>query len=233
MASSRRDFLQSAGATLGALTIPSWVFEAEAAVDAKLAADKNRLADVALGVAKKLGASYADIRINREGFLRIPNARLWSPADPFLYDLKAELIHVKNPWPKLAGAERPNERRLRFGAMERELYAKAEADGAPLETITSYFGMRKLSLGAGTVAGQPALLLNGQPLFQHGPLDQGWWPEGLHTPPSDEAMKWEIEWLRSAGFNMLRKHIKVEPARYYYPLRPPGNAGLARHAIRL
>jgi len=65
MTSSRRDFLQSAGATLGALTIPSWVFEAEAAVDAKLAADKNRLADVALSTAKKLGAGYADIRINR------------------------------------------------------------------------------------------------------------------------------------------------------------------------
>lgn len=156
------------------------------------------------------------IRINREGFLKIPNARLWSPADPFLYDLKAELLRVKNPWPKLAEAERPNERRPRFGATERELYAKAEADGAPIETITSYFGMRKISLGAGTVAGQPALLLNGKPLFQHGPLDQGWWPDGLHTPPSDEAMRWEIEWLRKAGFNMLRKHIKVEPARYYY-----------------
>jgi beta-galactosidase/beta-glucuronidase len=156
------------------------------------------------------------IRVNREGFLKIPNARLWSPSDPFLYDLKAELIRVKNPWPKLAEGENVNQRRPRFGATERELYAKAEPDGAPLETITSYFGMRKVSLGPGPVAGQPAILLNGQPLFQHGPLDQGWWPDGLHTPPSDEAMKWEIEWLRKAGFNMLRKHIKVEPARYYY-----------------
>jgi len=65
MTSSRRDFLQSAGSTLGALSLPSWVFEAEAAVDDKLAADKNRLADVALSTAKKLGASYADMRINR------------------------------------------------------------------------------------------------------------------------------------------------------------------------
>ncbi len=65
MTASRRDFLQTAGATLGALTLPSWVFEAEAAVDAKLAVEKNRLADVALSTAKKLGASYADIRINR------------------------------------------------------------------------------------------------------------------------------------------------------------------------
>ena len=65
MTASRRDFLQTAGSTLGALTLPSWVFEAEAAVDAKLATDKNRLADVALSTAKKLGASYTDIRINR------------------------------------------------------------------------------------------------------------------------------------------------------------------------
>jgi beta-galactosidase/beta-glucuronidase len=155
-------------------------------------------------------------RINREGFLKVPDARLWSPSDPFLYDLKAELIRVKNPWPKPAGNERPNERRPRFGGRERELYEKAEIEGAPLDVVTSYFGMRKVSLGPGSVAGQPAILLNGQPLFQHGPLDQGWWPDGLHTPPADAAMKWEIEWLRKAGFNMLRKHIKVEPARYYY-----------------
>ena len=154
------------------------------------------------------------IRVNREGFLKIPNVHLWSPADPFLYDLKAELIRVKNPWPPAPAGQNP--RRVRFGAQESEIYAKAEAEGAPLDVVTSYFGMRKVSLGPGTVAGQPALLLNGQALFQHGPLDQGWWPDGLHTPPSDEAMKWEISWLRSAGFNMLRKHIKVEPARYYY-----------------
>lgn len=153
------------------------------------------------------------IRINRESSLKIPNARLWSPADPFLYDLKAELVRVKNPWPP---NPKPEDRPKRFGQLERDAYAKAEIEGAPLDVVTSYFGMRKVSIGPGTVAGQPAILLNGQPLFQHGPLDQGWWPDGLHTPPADEAMKWEIEWLRKAGFNMLRKHIKVEPARYYY-----------------
>jgi hypothetical protein len=152
------------------------------------------------------------MRINREGLLKIPNARLWSPADPFLYDLKAELVRVKNPWSKLP----ENTRRVRFGERERELYTAAEVQGEPLDVVTSYFGMRKVSLGPGPVAGQPAILLNGEPLFQHGPLDQGWWPDGLHTPPSDDAIKWEIEWLRGAGFNMLRKHIKVEPARYYY-----------------
>jgi beta-galactosidase/beta-glucuronidase len=154
------------------------------------------------------------MRINREGFVPVPNARLWSPSDPFLYDLKAELVQVKNPWPK--EVDDRNGRKPRFGSEERGLYLKAEAEGAPLDVITSYFGMRKVTLGPGPVAGQPAILLNGKPLFQHGPLDQGWWPESLLTPPSDEAMRWEIAWLRQAGFNMLRKHIKVEPARYYY-----------------
>ncbi len=151
------------------------------------------------------------MRVNREGFVPVANPRLWSPDDPFLYDLKAELVRVKNPFP----ADR-NQRVPRFGGQERELYAKAEVEGAALDAVTSYFGMRKVSIGPGKVAGQPAILLNGKPLFQHGPLDQGWWPDGLHTPPSDEAMKWDISWLRQSGFNMIRKHIKVEPARYYY-----------------
>ena len=153
----------------------------------------------------------AVMRVNRETFVPIDHARLWSPADPFLYDVKAELVHVRNPLPSGAGQRTP-----RFGQTERQLYAKAEVQGAPLDSVTSYFGMRKISIGPGPVANQPVLLLNGHPLFQHGPLDQGWWPDGLLTPPSDEAMKWEIGWLRQAGFNMLRKHIKVEPARYYY-----------------
>jgi hypothetical protein len=164
-------------------------------------------------------ASSTIVRVNREGFLRVPDARLWSPTDPFLYDLKAELVRIKNPWPQTGqtgSTERRNEPRPRFGAIERELYSKAEVEGAPLDIVGSYFGMRKVTIGPGTVSGQRAILLNGQPIFQHGPLDQGWWPDGLHTPPSDEAMRWEIEWLRNAGFNMLRKHIKVEPARYYY-----------------
>jgi beta-galactosidase/beta-glucuronidase len=155
------------------------------------------------------------LRVNREGFLSIPNPRLWSPADPFLYDLQAELVRVVNPWPSVpSGQAAPP--RVKFGDAERTLYANARVEQFPIESVASYFGLRKVTLGPGRVANQPAVLLNGKPLFQHGPLDQGWWPEGLHTPPSDEAMKWEIEWLHQSGFNMLRKHIKVEPARYYY-----------------
>jgi beta-galactosidase/beta-glucuronidase len=151
------------------------------------------------------------MRVNREALLPVPNARLWSPDDPFLYDLKAELVKVKNPWPNDRNQQPP-----RFGPQEQALYARVEVEGAPLDTVNSYFGMRKVALGPGRVPGQPAILLNGKPLFEHGPLDQGWWPDGLLTPPSDDAMNWEISWLRQAGFNMLRKHIKVEPARYYY-----------------
>jgi hypothetical protein len=60
------------------------------------------------------------------------------------------------------------------------------------------------------------LFLNGQPLFMIGPLDQGWWPDGLYTAPTDEALRFDIETLKKLGFNMCRKHVKVEPARYYY-----------------
>ncbi len=78
------------------------------------------------------------------------------------------------------------------------------------DEVESYFGMRKFSLENGR------LCLNNQPLFQFGPLDQGYWPDGLYTPPTDEAMRWDVELVKSLGFNMLRKHVKVEPARYYY-----------------
>ena len=78
------------------------------------------------------------------------------------------------------------------------------------DQVGSYFGMRKFNLEGGR------LCLNGAPLFQFGPLDQGYWPDGLYTPPSDEAMRRDIELVKNLGFNMVRKHVKVEPARYYY-----------------
>ena len=78
------------------------------------------------------------------------------------------------------------------------------------DRVRSYFGMRKLSVSGGR------LCLNNQPLFQLGPLDQGYWPDGLYTPPTDEAMRRDVELVKRLGCNMLRKHVKVEPARYYY-----------------
>ena len=83
-----------------------------------------------------------------------------------------------------------------------------------IEELTSYFGMRKISLGEGKQG--KIMYLNNEPLFHYGTLDQGWWPDGLHTPPSDEAMKFDIEITKNMGFNMIRKHIKVEPDRWFY-----------------
>jgi len=88
------------------------------------------------------------------------------------------------------------------------------ASGEVIDRVSSYFGMRKISLG--DLNGNKYLYLNNEPLFQYGPLDQGWWPDGLYTPPSDEAMQYDIKITKEMGFNMIRKHIKVEPARWYY-----------------
>ncbi|MBT1688507.1 glycoside hydrolase family 2 protein [Dawidia soli] len=86
---------------------------------------------------------------------------------------------------------------------------------ATLDNVKSYFAMRKISL-AKDAFGFQRLMLNNEILFQYGTLDQGWWPDGLLTPPSDAAMRYDMDVLKDMGFNMLRKHIKVEPSRYYY-----------------
>lgn len=84
-----------------------------------------------------------------------------------------------------------------------------------IDEVESYFGIRSVGK-VQDAEGHLRLTLNGRVLFHFGPLDQGWWPDGLLTPPSDEGMLYDIQWLKSAGFNMIRKHIKVEPRRYYY-----------------
>lgn len=106
--------------------------------------------------------------------------KLWSPDNPFLYDLTVV---------------------LRQG-------------DTVIDHVESYFGMRKVSVGA--VDGVLKLLLNDEFVFQMGPLDQGFWPDGIYTAPTDEALKWDLEVTKAFGFNMTRKHIKVEPARWYY-----------------
>jgi hypothetical protein len=83
------------------------------------------------------------------------------------------------------------------------------------DVVTSYFAMRKSSLGKDE-HGVTRMMLNNKPVFQWGPLDQGFWPDGLYTPPTDAAMKYDIEVTKQLGFNMIRKHVKVEPARWYY-----------------
>jgi Glycosyl hydrolases family 2, sugar binding domain/Glycosyl hydrolases family 2/Glycosyl hydrolases family 2, TIM barrel domain len=109
--------------------------------------------------------------------IRIPSPHRWSPADPFLYNLRI---------------------RLSTG-----------------DEVTSYFGMRSVAVRA-DASGARKLYLNGAPIFQFGPLDQGWWPDGLYTAPTDDALAFDIQKTRDLGFNVIRKHVKVEPARWYY-----------------
>ena len=106
----------------------------------------------------------------------VPDARLWSPEDPFLYGLT-----------------------LTMGE----------------DTVESYFGMRKFSVGKDE-KGFSRIFLNNKPYFMNGLLDQGYWSDGLYTAPSDEALIYDIETMKDMGFNMLRKHIKIEPLRWYY-----------------
>ena len=115
------------------------------------------------------------------GSLSIPNPKLWSPSDPFLYDLKIAVIRK----------------------------------GKVVDEIKSYFAMRKISMGPDE-HGIQRMLLNNKFVFHFGPLDQGWWPDGLYTAPTDEALRFDIEKTKEMGFNMIRKHVKVEPARWYY-----------------
>ena len=83
------------------------------------------------------------------------------------------------------------------------------------DEVESYFGMRSITVRA-DASGVRRLFLNGKPLFQLGLLDQGWWPDGLYTAPTDEALAFDIQKTRELGFNVIRKHVKVEPARWYY-----------------
>ncbi|ACU02310.1 glycoside hydrolase family 2 protein [Pedobacter heparinus] len=96
-----------------------------------------------------------------------------------------------------------------------DLKVAVKRKGKTIDEVASYFGMRKSAM-AKDAAGIQRMTLNNQFVFQYGPLDQGWWPDGLYTAPTDEALKFDIEKTKALGFNMIRKHVKVEPARWYY-----------------
>lgn len=96
-----------------------------------------------------------------------------------------------------------------------DIIIKIDRNGQIIDEITSYFGMRKISIIEDD-KGHKRLGLNNKILFQYGPLDQGYWPDGLYTAPTDEALLYDIEISKKLGFNMIRKHVKVEPARWYY-----------------
>jgi len=95
-----------------------------------------------------------------------------------------------------------------------DLKVSVSRKGKILDEVTSYFAMRKISMATGD-NGIQRMMLNNEFVFQYGPLDQGWWPDGLYTAPTDEALKFDIEKTKEMGFNMIRKHVKVEPARWY------------------
>ena len=95
-----------------------------------------------------------------------------------------------------------------------DLEVRLTADGKTLDKIGSYAAMRKFSTKKDD-RGVVRLQLNNRDLFHYGPLDQGWWPDGLYTPPSYEAMIYDVDKTKDWGFNMIRKHIKVEPALWY------------------
>ncbi len=86
--------------------------------------------------------------------------------------------------------------------------------GVTNDAVTSYLGMRKISVV--TVNGVPQIYLNNQPYFEMGPLDQGFWPDGIYTAATDAALKYDLQMEKALGFNMVRKHIKVERQRWYY-----------------
>ena len=117
-----------------------------------------------------------------------------------------KLIELKIREPKLWSPDNPNIYDLKL--------TLTNPKGKIIDQVNSYFGMRKISLG--NHKGVKYLFLNNKPLFHYGTLDQGWWPDGLLTPPSDAAMRYDIEITKAMGFNMIRKHVKIEPDRWYY-----------------
>ena len=96
-----------------------------------------------------------------------------------------------------------------------DLAVELRRGGRVVDSVRSYFGMREIALGKDS-RGVAGILLNGAPVFQVGPLDQGFWPDGIYTAPTDEALRSDIEVMKKLGFNAVRKHVKVEPDRWYY-----------------
>lgn len=129
---------------------------------------------------EQIVATSEKTSVGEEVTLTIPDAKLWSPDEPFLYNL--------------------------------DIYLSA-SNCEQCDHARGYFGLRTLTKAM--IDGHPGFLLNGKPLFMYGPLDQGWWPDGLLTPPSYEAMIYDLQAIKKLGMNMVRKHIKVEPDLWY------------------
>ena len=96
-----------------------------------------------------------------------------------------------------------------------KFYVALVNSGKVLDRVECYCAWRHIEVGK-DASGTTRILLNGKPYFQIGPLDQGFWPDGIYTAPTDDALKYDIEITKKLGFNMIRKHVKVEPDRWYY-----------------
>ena len=138
-------------------------------------------------VVSKPGGASAVVRSGPPGaplHVPVPNPRLWTPDDPFLYDLKVRLVSV-SPARKV------------------------------VDEVSSYAGLRTIGV-VNDAKGRPRIALNGRITFLYGPLDQGFWPDGIYTAPTDDALRFDLQRIKSLGMNFVRKHAKVEPARWYY-----------------
>ncbi|UAY55757.1 glycoside hydrolase family 2 protein [Arachidicoccus terrestris] len=142
----------------------------KSAVRVTVQSDANKKIEITTAGKTVKGRSNTDITIP------ISNPHLWSPEDPYLYDLS-----------------------IKMGK----------------DQVKSYFAMRKVSVQKDE-KGIDRIFLNNQPYYNLGVLDQGFWPDGLYTAPTDEALAFDIKAIKAMGFNTLRKHIKIEPARWYY-----------------
>jgi hypothetical protein len=114
-------------------------------------------------------------------------------------------LTIPVPNPKLWSPDRP---------FLYDLQVTLNPDSASADSVTSYFGMRNIRIEK--IDGFNRIVLNHKPVFAIGPLDQGFWPDGLYTAPTDAALRSDIDMTKALGFNMIRKHVKVEPARWYY-----------------
>lgn len=128
---------------------------------------------------KEIGTATG--KVGQAFSLSVPNPKLWNPDNPYLYDLKVQLM----------------------------------SNGQVVDQVDSYFAMRKIEIKKDE-QGRAKIFLNDEFVFQLGPLDQGYWPDGLYTAPTDEALRYDLEMTKRLGFNMNRKHVKVEPKRWYY-----------------
>ncbi len=159
--------------------------------------------------ARVTGASAGDqLRVSTKGAVDSADKLLTFPngqAVQVTGDVESELaltVPVSHPWT-------PDEPFLY------PLTVDVVRDQKNVDSVGSYFGLRSIEAKKDE-RGILRMFLNGKSLFQYGPLDQGWWPDGLYTAPTDAALKFDIEITKKLGFNMARKHVKVEPDRWYY-----------------